>query len=323
MAKMSRLDVGEDLQPHISMRYDPSARVTLFHGDCLELLKDLPSGTVQLVVTSPPYNLGKPYERKRLSLEEYVEQQARVIAECVRVLGPKGSICWEVGNYVEGNRIIPLDIALFSIFEKHGLVLRNRIVWHFEHGLHCSQRFSGRYETILWFTKSEDYLFDLDAVRVPQKYPGKKYYKGPKKGEYSSHPLGKNPGDVWLLPNVKHNHPEKTIHPCQFPVELVERLILAFTNESDLVLDPFIGVGTTAVAAILHNRRAAGADVVGDYLRIAEERIRLASMGALKTRPMERPIYQPPTGNRGTKSRGNPGGLRRIDEDVLLAQQKD
>src|SRR2546422_1967067 len=295
---MARLDTGQELGPSISTRFDANANVVLHHGDCLELLKEMPSEAAQLVVTSPPYNLGKPYERKRLSLEDYVAQQAKVIAECVRIVGSRGSICWEVGNYVAHNEVIPLDIALFPVFRQHNLTLRNRIVWHFEHGLHCSQRFSGRYETILWFTNGEDFVFNLDPVRVPQKYQRKKHYKGPRKGEYSSHPLGKNPGDVWLIPNVKHNHPEKTIHPCQFPVELVERLILALTNQNDLVLDPFLGVGTTAVAAVLHDRRAAGADLVGDYLDIAKDRILLAAKGALRTRPMGRPIYKPPVPDR-------------------------
>jgi adenine-specific DNA-methyltransferase len=166
-------------------------------------------------------------------------------------------------------------------------------VWHFEHGLHCSKRFSGRYETILWFTKGNDYLFNLDPVRVPQKYPGKKQYKGPNVGKYSCNPLGKNPSDVWIIPNVKHNHIEKTVHPCQFPVELVERLILSLTEEGDLVIDPYMGVGSTAVAAVRQGRRAAGAEIVPEYLGIARERVVKAANGQLRTRPMHRPVYQP------------------------------
>jgi hypothetical protein len=171
--------------------------------------------------------------------------------------------------------------------------MRNRIIWHFEHGLHCKRRFSGRYETIIWFTKSDEYIFHLDAVRVPQKYPGKKYYKGPKVGQYSCHPLGKNPGDLWVIPNVKNNHVEKTEHPCQFPVELIERLVLALTNEDDWVLDPFVGVGTTIIAAIRHGRRGAGAEIVPKYVALARTRIQQQLAGTLRTRPMDRPIYDP------------------------------
>jgi adenine-specific DNA-methyltransferase len=277
----------------ISPHYDANVDVVLFTGNCLDLLKEMPDEIAKLIVTSPPYNLGKAYER-RTKLEKYLDEQSRVIAECARILHPKGSICWQIGNYVQGCEVFPLDIHIYPIFKNHGLKLRNRIIWHFEHGLHCSRRFSGRYETIIWFTKEDDYTFNLDAVRVPQKYPGKKYYKGPKKGQFSCHPIGKNPGDLWTIPNVKHNHPEKTSHPCQFPVELIERLVLSMTDEGDLVFDPFMGVGTTAVAAVLHKRKAVGAEIVPEYVDIATSRVLKAVQGTLLTRPMDRPIYEPP-----------------------------
>ncbi len=271
------------------------AEVILHLGDCKDLLAEMPDECAQLVVTSPPYNIGKKYEGKRRSLDDYLAEQKKVIGECFRILRPGGSICWEVGNHIAGpQEVVPLDIVLYPLFAEHGLKLRNRIVWHFEHGLHCSKRFSGRYETILWFTKGDDYNFNLDPVRVPQKYPGKKQFKGPNAGQLSCNPLGKNPSDVWIFPNVKHNHIEKTIHPCQFPVELVERLVLALTTQGGLVFDPYVGVGTTAAAAVRHGRRAAGAEVVDEYVDIARSRIRLAAAGLLQTRPMSRPIYQPP-----------------------------
>jgi adenine-specific DNA-methyltransferase len=264
----------------------------LFAGDCLELLAEIPDGFVQLVVTSPPYNLGKPYER-HLDMGDYLAQQRQVIRECIRVLDPRGSICWQVGNYVDDGQIIPLDVILYPIFVELGVRLRNRIVWHFGHGLHASKRFSGRYEVILWFSRSDTYTFNLDAVRVPQQYPDKKHFKGPKRGQLSGHPLGKNPGDVWHIPNVKANHVEKTDHPCQFPVELIERLVLALTNAGDWVLDPFSGVGTSAIAALLHGRRAIAAEIVPAYVATALERIGQAERGELRVRPMARPIYQP------------------------------
>jgi len=276
----------------IAAEFDPTADFVLYEGNCLDLLPRIPDGFVKLVVTSPPYNLGKPYET-RLDMDAYLSQQRRVIEECVRVLDDQGSICWQVGNYVDNGEIIPLDIVLYPIFASLGLHLRNRIVWHFGHGLHASKRFSGRYEVLLWFTKGDEYTFNLDAVRVPQKYPNKKYFKGPKKGELSGNPLGKNPGDVWEIPNVKANHVEKTIHPCQFPVELIERLVLAMTDKGDWVLDPFIGVGTTAIAALMHGRKAIGAEIMPEYVEIAKERIRLAERGELRIRPMERSVYDP------------------------------
>lgn len=276
----------------ISPVFDPGADVVLHEGDCIGILEEMPSACVQLVVTSPPYNLGKSYE-KRQSLSSYLAEQEPIIQQCVRVLAPSGSLCWQVGNFVDDGEILPLDIPLYPIFKGLGLTLRNRIVWHFEHGLHNTRRFSGRYEVILWFTKTDQYTFNLDVVRVPQKYPGKKHFKGPRKGEYSSNPLGKNPTDVWVIPNVKSNHVEKTIHPCQFPVELVERLVLAFTNPGDWVLDPFLGVGSSAIAALMHSRRAVGAEILAEYMEIARERIRRGEDGTLRVRPLERPVYDP------------------------------
>ncbi len=277
---------------NISDKFAPSESIVVYPGDCLDLLKSIPDESLQLVVTSPPYNIGKEYEKK-LHLDLYLQQQAKVIAESVRALSPKGSICWQVGNYVDKGAIIPLDTVLYPIFSNLGLKMRNRIIWHFEHGLHCSRRFSGRYETIIWFTKSDDYIFHLDPVRIPQKYPGKKYFKGPKAGQYSCNPLGKNPGDLWVIPNVKSNHVEKTGHPCQFPVELIERLVLSLTKEGDWVFDPFLGTGTSVIAAIRHSRRGVGAETHSKYVELARHRIQQEIDGTLRTRPMDRPVYDP------------------------------
>lgn len=280
----------------IGTHWNADNDVTLYHGDCRDLLAQIPDGSVQLVVTSPPYNIGKSYER-RVDLDSYLRREKEVINACIDKLKPGGSICWQVGNHVDEGEVFPLDILLYPFFKGRGLRLRNRIIWHFEHGLHCSQRFSGRYETILWFTRANargEYVFNLDPVRVPQKYPGKKYFKGPRRGQYSANPLGKNPGDVWVIPNVKHNHPEKTIHPCQFPIELVERLVLALTEPKDVVLDPYMGVGSAIAAAVLNERRAAGADVERAYVDVARQRVQQTMDGTLRIRPRTRAVYVPP-----------------------------
>jgi len=286
--------MGGQQDYQFASKFDPEADFSFYLGDCLKFLQTLPDGVANLIVTSPPYNIGKEYER-RSSLSDYVAAQEAVITECVRVLAPNGSICWQVGNHVDRGAIIPLDALLFPVFHNLDLKMRNRIVWHFEHGLHCSKRFSGRYETISWYTKSDNYYYSLDPVRVPQKYPNKRYFRGPRAGELSGNPLGKNPGDVWILPNVKHNHVEKTIHPCQFPVELVERLVLSMTKPGDLVLDPYMGVGSTAAAALMHDRRAAGAEIDREYYKVGKQRAKDAFDGFLRTRPIERPVYTPPT----------------------------
>ena len=288
--------MGKKLSPRIS--FTRKNRVTLCTSDCLSFLKTLPDGCAQLVLTSPPYNIGKSYERDRLPIHEYIAAQQKVIEECVRILKPGGSICWQVGHHVNGHaQIIPLDMVLYPCFReheaKHKLYFRNRIIWHFEFGCHSQLRFSGRHEVILWFTKGDEYKFYLDRVRVPQKYPGKRGYRGRRKGKYSGNPLGKNPGDVWIFPNVKGKHIEKTIHPCQFPIELAERLIESFTDKSDLVVDPYVGVGSTVAAAILLGRRAAGCDTVAEYVRIARRRAKLAARDKLPYRPRFRLVYKP------------------------------
>jgi len=260
-----------------------------------------------LIFTSPPYNLGKPYTgyADDRDLQEYLEWQAEIITECVECLADSGSICWQVGNYVSNGLVVPLDMELYPVFKKLGLKLRNRIVWHFGHGLHCSRRFSGRYEVVLWYTKTENYKFNLDAVRIPSKYPNKKHFKGPNKGQLSGNPLGKNPADIWSetegaiedvwdIPNVKHNHVEKTIHPCQFPVGLVMRFIRALTDEGDAVFDPFLGVGTTAAAAAMWKRHFFGCELDYGYFQTALKRIQQATNGLLPFRDPNKPIYQPP-----------------------------
>ncbi len=281
-----------NISQKISDKFSKNHIATLYEGSCLELLKTIPDSSIQLIVTSPPYNIGKEYE-KRIKLDDYIEQQKQIITECNRVLKNTGSICWQIGNHVKSSEIYPLDIILYPVFTQLGFKLRNRIIWHFEHGLHCSKRFSGRYETIMWYTKSDDYVFNLDPVRVPQKYPSKKHFKGPKAGQLSCNPLGKNPGDLWIIPNVKNNHVEKTNHPCQFPVELIERLVLSLTDEEDIVLDPFVGVGSSIIASIIHNRIGVGSEIMHEYIQIAHNRIQLALKGKLKIRPMNLPVYDP------------------------------
>ena len=270
----------------------PQERHFIECTDNVDFMRSLKKESMNLIVTSPPYNIGKEYERKT-SIEAYIEQQATTISEAVRLLHPNGSICWQVGNHVDNGEIFPLDIVLYNLFKQHGLKLRNRIIWTFGHGLHCQNRFSGRHESILWFTKSEDYIFNLDPVRIPSKYPNKKHFKGPKRGQISGNPLGKNPSDVWDIPNVKANHVEKTDHPCQFPVALVERLVLALTHPGQSVLDPYLGVGSSAIAALKNDRLAYGCDITPEYIETAQERINSYYAGTLRTRPMNKPIYDP------------------------------
>jgi adenine-specific DNA-methyltransferase len=283
--------------------FEPS--IIYEHGDVMNSLDKFSNIKFDLVVTSPPYNIGKEYETKR-SIDDYLTEQEEIIAKIVSMVSDEGNICWQVGNFINKStkEIFPLDIFYYNIFKKHNLVLRNRIVWHFGHGLHASSRFSGRYETILWFTKkTSNYIFNLDNVRVSSKYPGKRHYKGPNKGELSGNPNGKNPSDVWEIllddwekevweiPNVNANHREKTAHPCQYPIELVERCVLALSNEGGWVLDPFAGVGSTLLAAYKNNRNAVGIEIYKKYIDTGKKRLSLLKKGKLSFRPIDKPIY--------------------------------
>ena len=290
--------------PTIATSFQENEKIVIKEGDTLTELLKLADNSFKLIVSSPPYNLGKEYE-KQTGLNEYLEWQTKVIKELYRVTSSNGSIVWQIGNYVSEGEVFPLDIYFYPIFKALGMQLRNRIVWHFDHGLHASNRFSGRYEVLLWFTKTKNYTFNLDPVRVPSKYPGKRHFKGDKIGQLSGNPLGKNPSDYWTLicqewengimeiPNVKSNHPEKTPHPCQFPIELIERCVLALTNEGDWVLDPFAGVGTSLIAAVRHGRRGMLIERDHGYVRMATQRTIDFYNGTLKIRPLGKPVHKP------------------------------
>jgi DNA modification methylase len=284
-------------------------------GDAAQALDTVADESCQLVVTSPPYNIGKEYERdRRLPLRQYVEWVDEIIGKLCKKVSETGSICWQVGNFVDKGEIFPLDLYFYKAFKRRGLKLRNRIIWQFNFGLNAQNRFSGRYETLLWFTKTDNYKFNLDPVRVRQIYPGKRHSakKGERAGLPSGNPKGKNPSDfwvfhtkeaflgdgVWEFPNVKANHLERTLHPCQFPSELAERCILALSEERDVVLDPFVGAGTTAIAALRHGRSTIGIDRDPKYVDLTRERIEEFLAGELKLRPLGRQTRTPVAGEK-------------------------
>ena len=222
---------------------------------------------------------------------------------------------------------MPLDYIVYDIFtsmsEKldNPLILRNRIVWTFGHGLNSTARFSGRHEMILWFTKGTQTIFNLDEVRIPQKYPGKRSYKGPNKGQLSGNPIGKNPSDVWDIPNVKANHIEKTIHPCQFPVTIPQRLIKALTNKNGLVLDPFMGSGTTGVAALVEGRRFVGSEIQKSYFDISVGRIKDAAEGKAKVRE-DKPVAEPNPNATVAKLPDEFRKIREIDDEKKVHRKE-
>ena len=253
----------------------------LFKGDATDFLAEIENDSVRLVISSPPYDMGKTYEGKQGTLNSWTDNQEYILKECFRTLMPGGSVCWQTGMRIERRRdgtasVIPLDAIIYPVMIKMGFIPRNRIIWTFGHGLHCRNRFSGRHETMLWMTKGDGYVFNLDSVRIPSKYPGKTYFKGPRKGQLSGNPLGKNPSDVWDIVNIKAGHGEKTGHPCQFPLELARRAILAFTNPEDTVVDPYTGSGTTLHACMETNRIGYGSEINPDYCEITTRRLQAA-----------------------------------------------
>ncbi len=288
---------------NIANQFNNNDKIVISTNDTLIETKKLPNDSFKLILTSPPYNIGKSYETQT-SLEAYLSWQESILVELIRIMHPNGSLVLQVGNFVDNGEVFPLDFYFYPICKKLGLQLRNRIVWHFDHGLHCKKRLSGRYEVILWFTKNQEYTFNLDSIRVPSKYPEKRHFKGAKKGQLSGNPLGKNPSDFWQfmveefengifdVPNVKHNHPEKLSHPCQFPIEIAERCVLAFTNEDDWVLDPFGGVGSTLIASIKNNRKAMSIDRDENYSESTKQRVNDFFDGTLKMREIGTPIYK-------------------------------
>jgi len=259
-------------------------------SDAIEALKSVTNETIDLVITSPPYNVGKEYESK-LSEEEYINFIKVLISELTRVCKQTASICWQVGNCISHTgEELPLDIITCPLFRDAGWKLRNRIIWKVPYGLNATKKLSGRYETLLWFTKSNQYTFNLDEARIPSDYPGKTNIKT---GSISGNPLGKNPSNVWDLIltemdlgiieicNVKNGHPEKTLHPAQYPLELAERCVLLFSNPGDIILDPFSGSGTTSLACDFHERRCISIEKEPEYFKIYEERKHKLDTGCL------------------------------------------
>ena len=274
----------------------------LWSGDTSKMLeKAKKEKFVDLLVTSPPYNIGKSYENDK-HLDDYRKEHKDFLAIVTEYLKPSGSICYQLGNYIKKDgSIYPLDYIFHEIFEELGYKLKNRIIWSFGHGLHAQNRFSGRYEIINWYVKNNDYTFNLDDIRVKQKYPGKRFYKGPNKGKISSNKKGKNPSDFWNdiprdvdvwidIPNVRGNHIEKTDHPCQFPIALVERLVKALTNKNEIVFDPYMGVGSAGAAANINDRKFLGSDLDNNFVITAKKRISEAINGNLRYRE-DKPIF--------------------------------
>jgi adenine-specific DNA-methyltransferase len=249
-----------------------SGGVAIYNRDCVEGMRDLPPGVIDLTVTSPPYNIGKEYEAP-LPLPAYLDWSERWIKSVHRVTRFNGSFWLNLGYVdIEGRaRAVPLP---YLIWDRVPFYLIQEIIWHYGAGVAAKQAFSPRNEKFLWYVKSQDsYTFNLDEIRDPDvKYPNQK-----KNGKLKCNPLGKNPTDVWSLPKVtsgsNRSSKERTEHPAQFPVAVIERIIRASSNPGDVILDPFMGSGTTALVASKLGRRVIGFELSSRYLEIAARRL--------------------------------------------------
>jgi adenine-specific DNA-methyltransferase len=246
--------------------------ITLFEGDCLDLLPLLPRNSFDLVITSPPYNIGKEYERER-SVKAYLSWCERWLKEIARVTKPTGSFWLNLGYLPLPDQGKAVPIA-YLLWDRIPMYLVQEIMWHYGAGVAASRSFSPRNEKFLWYVKSPtDYVFNLDAVRDPNvKYPHQK-----KNGKLKCNPLGKNPSDVWHFPKVTsgqdRSSTERTPHPAQFPIRVIDRIVKACSNPGAQILDPFMGSGTVAEAALRNGRKGMGIEIRPDYVDIAIARV--------------------------------------------------
>jgi adenine-specific DNA-methyltransferase len=246
--------------------------IVLYQGDALAMMAALQEPLFNATITSPPYNIGKEYE-ERLPLEEYVAWCGKWMSELHRLTTSTGSLWLNLGYTAvpQYGRAVPLP---YLLWDKSPFFLVQEIVWQYGAGVSSRLAFSPRNEKVLWYVKDErEYTFNLDDVRDPDvKYPNQK-----KNGKLRCNPLGKNPGDVWSIPKVTSGagraSRERTPHPAQFPEALIERLMLAGTNPGDVVLDPFMGSGTTAAVAARLGRQCVGFELRADYFATAVARL--------------------------------------------------
>ena len=244
----------------------------LYNGDCTELMSKLPPNLINTTITSPPYNIGKEYE-KIMTVEDYINWCSSWIEQIYNLTKKDGSLLLNLG-YLEvkdKGRNVPIP---YLLWDKTPFYLIQEIIWNYGAGVSCRKILSPRNEKILWYVKDENnYTFNLDPIRDPNvKYPNQK-----KNGKLRCNPLGKNPSDVWQIAKVtsgsKRSSKERTKHPAQFPNELIDKFVQGFSNPNDIILDPFIGSGTTAEMSLKYGRKCIGFEIREDYCEITVDRI--------------------------------------------------
>ena len=265
----------EEVKAKLGVPYYEEENVLIYNGDSMRLLPLLGDETINSVITSPPYNIGKQYASycDRLPVDEYLNWSREWLSFIPKVLKKDGSFLLNLGYFeVPGKgRNVPIP---YLLWDKIDMYLLQEIVWNYGAGVACKKMLSPRNEKWLWYVMDPTrYTFNLDAIRDPDvKYPNQK-----KNGKLRCNTLGKNPSDVWQIAKVtsgaNRSSVERENHPAQFPTDLVDRIILGMTNEQDIILDPFLGSGSTAISALSHGRKCIGFEISEEYCDIAKRRI--------------------------------------------------
>lgn len=260
-----------NFKPDIHLEIRKTQQVVKF-GSCVEVLDEIKDNSIAIVVTSPPYDLNKPYGKykDKVGTEQWKALISEATKKIYRILEPNGSFFLNVSPIPnpKTKEIIPLAAIAYEIIKKHGFYLRNMLVWHFNSMVNCVQRLSGRYENILWCVKTiKKYVFNLDEIRIP--YVTKKDKRLNPDG-------GRNPTDVWYFDRVNNmtKQKNKIFHPCVYPTPMIERIIKMSSNKGDWILDPFLGSGTTLIAAANLDRNGIGVEIDNQYEKLIMRRLK-------------------------------------------------
>ena len=267
-------DKIQSIKEKLGTPYYENEYGVIYNMDCLEALAKITDESIDATLTSPPYNIGKSYEEV-MPIDNYVSWLTSIFNQVYRVSKSSANFILNLGylNVPQKGRAVPIP---YLLWDKTPFYLNQEIVWNYGAGVSAKRYLSPRNEKILWYVKDQDdYTFNLDSIRDPDvKYPNQK-----KNGKLRCNTLGKNPSDVWQIAKVtsgaNRSSEERTAHPAQFPEDLIKRAVLGFTNEEDLILEPFLGSGTVGAVAMELNRKFVGFEIDKEYCEVAKKRLEL------------------------------------------------
>ena len=261
-----------DIKKILGAPYCEGEEYLIYHCDCLEAIKKLPGELIDLTVTSPPYNIGKTYEYV-LETEAYLEWCENWIKEIYRITACEGAFWLNLGYIPLHNRARAIPLT-YLLWERIPFYLIQEVVWNYGAGVATKKFLSPRNEKFLWYVKNPDhYTFNLDEIRDPAvKYPTQK-----KNGKLRCNTIGKNPSDVWQVAKVtsgkNRSSKERAPHPAQFPLDVINRIVMGFSDQKYMVLDPFMGSGSVAESCLLHHRKVLGFEIREEYCEYIASRL--------------------------------------------------